>query len=135
MKKIIALCICLFCMQTFAFASFTNIHSKGIPSEERKSTSYCWKVDTIAEFDELLLSWNAKRPEVGNILFYVRVKTKDWSPWMRYAQWGKNEQLSFSEEYPDSFVKCFQDTLNTEKDVFATGFEVKAVAQEGANLK
>lgn len=135
MKMVFALLLCFSSMNMAAFADFTALHTCKITDKERTPEAVIWRKENVNGFDELLLSWKAKRPETGNYLFLVRVKTADWSPWMRYAEWGKDVQKSFSEDYPEACVKIFQDTVNTQKDVLGTGFEVKALALEGANLK
>jgi len=125
-------CLSLIAMSS-GFCSFSSLHSKYLQTEERKEAAFVWQVEETAPFDELLLSWNAKRPEKGDLLFLVRVKTSGWSPWMQYADWGVDGQSSFSEKHPDFSVEMFQDTLSTSK-VPATGFAIKAIAQNGAGM-
>ncbi len=116
-------------------ASFSFTHDYSLRTEDQNNESFIWKKENITSFNELLLSWNAKRPKEGSFLFLVRVKTNEWSPWMRYAEWGKETQLSFSEDYPDSFVKIFQDTLNTQEGKLANAFEIKVVCQGNCTIK
>lgn len=92
-----------------------------------------WKEENLNPFDELILSWNAERPNKGKFLFYVRVKTKEWSPWLLYALWGHEGQSSFSSADEDTAVKVYQDTLEMMKGK-ATAFQIKVVPQEGAHL-
>lgn len=116
-------------------AEFTSLHTASLSKEETEQDSFRWKVESLSPFDELLLSWDAARPDQGSLLFFVRVKTDDWSPWMRYSEWGKDTQLSFTENHPDSFVKLFQDTLNTQQGKTASAFQIKVVGKQGASLK
>lgn len=88
-----------------------------------------WKEENLSSFDELILSWNALRPVQGKFLFYVSVKTNEWSPWLLYASWGSEGQKSFSAKNP--LAKVYQDTLETEK---ATAFRIKVVTEGEARL-
>ncbi len=116
-------------------AAFTSLHTTSPSKKELEHNSLQWKVESLSPFDELLLSWDASRPDRGNLTFLVRVKTDSWSPWMRYSEWGRDTQLSFNESHPDSFVKLFQDTLNTQQGKTANAFEIKVIGKQGASLE
>lgn len=101
-------------------------HQSNISSE--------WREESLAPFDELILSWNGKRPEQGNLLFYVRVKTDDWSPWLLYAAWGAEGQSSFEESSEAGNVKTFQDAIEVLNNKKATAFAVKIASEGNASL-
>ena len=46
-------------------------------------------------FNELILSWNAKRPLKGKLSFFVSVKHNYWSRWDKLAEWSHNGQQTF----------------------------------------
>lgn len=84
------------------------------------------KEESIDPFNELILTWNGKRPEKGDVNFYVRLKTDQWSPYLLYATWGAAEQYSHQ---AGEEVRVYQDVISTIMD--ASGYEIKV---EGANL-
>jgi hypothetical protein len=83
-------------------------------------------------FNELILSWNGSRPIKGSFLFYVRVRIKEWTPWLPYAIWGSEGQWSFSEE--QAGVRVDQDIVEVLGDKQGTAFEVKVEVEGEASL-
>lgn len=101
----------------------------------KRGNTLCYDVEDIHPFNELILSWRAKRPEKGSFMFYVKLRTKRWSPWIYYASWGKDLQQTFTFLCPASKIKSFQDRIQvTEKEV-AKAFKIKIVAKGGAILE
>jgi hypothetical protein len=103
------------------------IHKK-MPIEQE------WKEEQLSPFDELMISWNAIRPIGGKFLFYVSVKTNEWSPWLLYASWGSDGQSSFLSTTADSSVKVYQDALEVMEGKKATAFQIKITSENGASL-
>lgn len=93
-----------------------------------------WKEESLSAFDELILSWNASRPIDGRYLFYVSVKTEEWSPWLLYATWGSDGQSSFLNTTQDASVRVYQDALEVMEGKKATGFQIKIVPEGNAPL-
>jgi hypothetical protein len=93
-----------------------------------------WKEENLTPFNELMISWNAPRPVQGKFLFYISVKTDEWSPWLLYASWGSEGQSSFSSIAEKSPIKVYQDALEVLEGGKATAFQVKIIAEEGALL-
>lgn len=93
-----------------------------------------WKEESLHPFDELMISWNAVRPSKGKFLFYVSVKTAEWSPWLLYATWGSDGQSSYSSVSQDAPVKVFQDALEVTGGEKATAFQIKIVTVGAATL-
>lgn len=91
-----------------------------------------WHQETLKPFNELILSWNGDRPEQGKIDFYIRVKTEEWSSWLHYASWSKEEQCTFSETKGD--VKSYQDAIELLNGKKASAFEVRVVSEGKASL-
>lgn len=83
-----------------------------------------WLVEASFPFNELIISWNCKRPKKGKYLFLVRAKTFTWSSWMLYAEWGSDFQATFSAQCQKTQVTIIQDTL-TIPDAEATAFELR----------
>lgn len=113
----------IFCL---LFLANLEAHMMHFPFQE------LWKEENLPPFDELMLTWNAKRPQNGKFHFYVRVKTEEWSPWLLYATWGSGGQSSYQTTGP---VKVYQDALEVTEGKKATAFQIKAIAEEGASLE
>lgn len=91
-----------------------------------------WHEENLAPFDELMLTWNAKRPEKGKFHFYISVKTEEeWSPWLLYATWGSSGQSSYQTTGP---IKVYQDALEIAEGSKGTAFQIKVIGEEGASL-
>ncbi|MFA5074649.1 MAG: C39 family peptidase [Candidatus Babeliales bacterium] len=96
--------------------------------------SYVWQKNDSMYFDELILSWNALRPCQGNLSFYVSVKHNYWSEWHKIAEWGSNFQQTFvNSKNPLFHTKHVKVEMQHGKK--ASGFRIKVVAQNGANVK
>lgn len=93
-----------------------------------------WHQETLKPFNELILTWNGKRPSRGTVHFYIRVKTEEWSSWLLYASWGQNEQRTFDETCSSGEVKTYQDAIEVLNGKKASAFEVKVVAVDDAFL-
>ena len=50
--------------------------------------TFIWECDPKFHFTELILSWNAMRPESGKMTFWVNIKHNSWAGWQRLAEWG-----------------------------------------------
>ncbi|MFI0434772.1 MAG: C39 family peptidase [Parachlamydiaceae bacterium] len=100
----------------------------------QKKIEYQWKVEDLPPFNELILSWNGKRPLNGDYLFYIRLKTHGWSDWLLYASWGQNGQSTFADITSDGTIQTFQDILNVMGDECATAFHINIVSKEDAPL-
>lgn len=90
-----------------------------------------WKEENLTPFNELMLTWNAARPESGKFHFYISVKTEEWSPWLLYATWGSEGQSSYQSSGP---VKVYQDAVEVAEGKKATSFQVKIEAEGSASL-
>jgi hypothetical protein len=100
----------------------------------QEQVSYQWEEFDLFPFNELIISWNAFRPEKGKYTIYISVKIEHWSPWLLYAYWGKEEQRSFLMASPDEWVRIYQDIVEIAQDKKATGFRIRVEAEEGASL-
>jgi hypothetical protein len=98
------------------------IHQKQVKRE--------WREENLAPFNELMISWNAPRPNVGNYLFYVSVKTDDWSPWLLYASWGSEGQRGFVSKTALAPVEIYQDALSILNSQTARGFQIKVISED-----
>lgn len=131
MFKHLFFCMCVCSLQLF---SFSQIHTYHFTKEDQKADSVIWTVSDASDFNELLLSWNAMRPEEGKFIFSVSVKTNNWSPFMPYAEWSADGQKTFSTKVEQCHLTAYQDTVNTTDGMLGKGFRVKVEAKEGAHL-
>lgn len=94
-----------------------------------------WQEQEVIPFDEMFLSWSAKRPTNGKYLFQVSVKVSDvWSAWIPYAQWGSDGQAGSSRKLKKFPAKVHQDALIVLNENMATGFQVKVICEGTASL-
>lgn len=101
---------------------------------ETKQSVYEWVVEDTEPFDELVVSWNATRPEAGEYSIFVSVKILNrWSEELPYAVWGARGQRTFTSPAKDMPVRTNEDTVEIiGYSSKATGFKVKV---EGASLE
>ncbi|MBM3886955.1 hypothetical protein FJ364_03395, partial [Candidatus Dependentiae bacterium] len=95
---------------------------------------YIWEGEGSIPFDELILSWNALRPAVGKITFFVSVKHNTWSPWHRLAEWGASSQKTFVNKL-NPYVHTKYVKVEMQRKLVATSFKIKAVFSEGASKR
>jgi len=113
--------------------TFAEAHHHDIKTARIHDNSYQWELRKINPFDELLISWNSRRPIKGHYAIYVSVDTGDWSPWLPYAEWGSDFQKSFSSKEEGFPVSTYQDCVQVSSGK-GTGFRIKVVAMNGADL-
>ncbi len=113
-------------LSSIEFLNAHMIHQDNVEAE--------WRKENLIPFNELMLSWNAARPSAGKYLFYVSVKTKEWSPWLLYAAWGSEGQQSFSNKAENDPVRVYQDAIEVTEGNQATGFQIKIVTEGNASL-
>jgi Peptidase_C39 like family len=101
----------------------------------QKSIKKNWNKDNLLPFDELMITWNAKRPTNGRYLFYVRVKVDKWSPWLLYSTWGSDGQSSFKNTAKGAPIRVFQDALEVLEGRKATGFQIRVVLEGNSTLE
>ncbi len=116
---------------------FSKTHSKFL--NHRKQTDnknfLIWQAKTHEKFNELIFSWNAKRPEQGFVDFWVSLKHgKKWSPWHKIAEWGANYQLTFANK-KNRFVHTTHVRMQTQHNRLAQGFRIKAIFHNDAQKK
>lgn len=112
-------------------ASFTNTFE--FSKQESNSNEWVYEESDGNPFDELIVSWNGFRPSVGKWVFWIRLKQKDWSPWLRYAEWTADSQKTFKSSPEGSWAESYQDAAYP-KNGFCHGFQIKITAEDGANL-
>ncbi len=100
-----------------------------------KTTSYTFHQDSIPPFHELIISWNARRPEEGHYRLYVRVLTDTWSPWLHYCTWGTSHQYGAKLEKKkdgNDDVASEEDTILVKNGKCGRQFEILVVGEDGA---
>lgn len=100
-------------------------------SFEKNDSVFVWEQITDSSFNELLITWNARRPEFGHYTISISILADRWSPWFPYAIWGCHEQSSFETKSPEHRLSIFQDTLNLHDGTTSMGFRIKVEASEG----
>ena len=118
--------------------NFSEIQSKYFFANEQingtNSDSYVWEESKVKPFSELILSWNAFRPQKGKFSFWVSVKHSYWSRWYKLAEWGHNFQQTFVNTR-NFFVKAKHVRIELKKWKRANAFRIKVKAENGAELK
>ncbi|MBY0353999.1 C39 family peptidase [Candidatus Babeliales bacterium] len=116
--------------------SFSGTLSKfmSLSDYETPDNTIIWEETTPKKFNELIVSWNAKRPQKGQITFWVSTKHTQWSPWHRLAEWGPDYQLTFVNKL-NQYVHTTHVRSEMQQGRLAQGFRVKAVFQNGAAKK
>ncbi len=105
---------------------FTNLYSYSEP---------CFEHREAAPFNELILSWNGTRPSQGEWIFHVSLyQNGQWSPWLPYAKWSKEDQRTFKVSPHNSFAQTYQDAVSP-KEGFCTGFRVQIEGSELEKIK
>lgn len=102
-----------------------------LPSHAETFNTYIWEEKNFSNFNELIIGWNAYRPDTGFYQISVSLKLQEWSPWFPYAIWGVNYQRSFKHEWGP--IKIFQDTIHISSG-YAFGLRIKVEAID-AHLK
>jgi Peptidase_C39 like family len=113
---------------------FAKTYERDLTKEEREKTECVWILEKTEPFDELIVSWNGMRPEMGTWTFWVSVRLLEWSPWIKYAEWGVGVQKTFKHASLGSKVESYQDAVFSKEGLMC-GFQVKATAENGADLK
>lgn len=103
---------------------------------EEGSSSYTWEQPDVISFDELIVSWNAMRPQYGDFNINIAVKINEmWSPWFLYSSWSSESQKGGNVDPVRFPVQVRQDILQVVDGQKATGFRVRVDAKNGATLE
>jgi hypothetical protein len=123
-------------MTTLTFnlcASQISHHS--MTEKAQIESSYIWQEDHLQLFDELIVSWDAQRPEKGSYTIAVSLFNKTWSPWLDYAFWGVENQYTYDQYDAEGTFKTYQDAVEMLNGEKATGFKICIKANDGASLE
>ncbi len=97
-------------------------------------SDFFWLCELTKPAKECILSWNAQRPAIGFLQFFLRLKNDaGWSPWHSWAEWGSKAGQPWQKGYkPQRF-----DSYALHEDLIIgqgiTAVEVKVEGQEGAS--
>lgn len=107
-----------------------------INSEGEVLNNIVWMSSCPQPFDELILSWNALRPQKGRFSFYVsaRYPNSNWSSWYKLAEWGTNGQQTFVNSRAP-FVNPKHVRVELARKRKSRDFRIKVIAEKGANLR
>jgi hypothetical protein len=104
------------------------------PKIEDGSALYVWEQESIS-FDELIVSWDAMRPQYGQLVISIAVKLGEmWSPPFQYALWGSEGQKGGNVNDPSFPLRIKEDLLELLDGHRAAGFRIYLEAREGAHL-
>lgn len=92
--------------------------------------TYVWVENQVIPFDELIVSFNALRPQRGFYEISISVLQGKWTEWLTYVAWGSVMQKSFS--HKRAAFSIDQDVVESQG---ATGFRVKVKAGGGADIQ
>lgn len=114
-------------------------HKKITPDESVRAArhnGFFFTRFTVPMFSQLLLSWNAVRPQKGHFTFFVQARnahTLKWGHWHRMFEWGNDVQHSHATR-SDGFSKYLHVRLETEPLQLADAFRIRVVGAKGASL-
>lgn len=112
-----------------------QVYHHTIDKGNANNESYCWEKNGAVNFNELLISWNSKRPAKGYYAIYASVhQSGSWSEWMHYADWGADGQKGDASNPESGVAKVYQDAVEVLNGEVGDGFKIKIVANGGANL-
>lgn len=133
-----AVILCFSITSLSATGNFSKTYSKFFNEEEEpvaKGTDpnvKMWEMNGIGPFNELIVSWNARRPLKGKMVVWVSVKHSQWSRWHRLAMWGPKYQRTFVNKL-DPYVHTKHVLVEMQKGRLARGFRVKVGFEGGAD--
>ncbi|KAF3363004.1 hypothetical protein PHSC3_000541 [Chlamydiales bacterium STE3] len=108
---------------------------RALTTTDQEKKVFLWEEKLLNPFDELIVSWDAKRPEQGSYLIRVSLLIKEWSPWLDYAIWSPDDQRTFKNSLPNANVQVYQDAVEVLNGNKATGFRVWVVARGDVALE
>lgn len=86
----------LLTLQVALLSAFSEIHQIALhplATEER----IIWESEEVAPFDEIMLTWNGDRPQVGGFVISIAISSEgEWSPELPYMYWGAEGQRTLS---------------------------------------
>jgi len=95
-----------------------------------------WEETAVSPFNELIISWNALRPQSGKYRIEASIKSEGaWSPWILYAEWGAKDQKTFTSKPAKSAAFSYQDCISLEEGRLADGFRIRVECFSHATLE
>ncbi len=99
---------------------------------QQNMPSLTWEQDSVTPFNELIVSWNALRPQSGEYKLSIALKIDEWSDWYPYIYWGAAKQHGVDIRSP--LFHIYQDTVEVLQGKQATGFRIRIEHSEGASI-
>lgn len=97
--------------------------------------TYEWECNVETPFEELIVSWNAKRPAKGHYDFFASaLVSNEWTSKILFAAWGCDLQRGGKASDPHGIITADQDTVTINGGRKATAFRLKIEAIDGASL-
>ena len=127
-----------FAIQLSAKQPWSEMYKRIFTSQEQHDLygkhSFIYHRDSVMPFTQLIVSWNAQRPESGEFLLKARVRhadTKKWDTWHTIASWGKHQKSFFSR---GAFSTFHYSRLEVEGGAVADAFEVALEGTQDATM-
>jgi hypothetical protein len=116
-----------FCLWITSLVGEIHHHPVDSPLE-----TYEWEVSGVAPFEQLIVSWNAVRPQAGKFTIFVSLQVGEWSPWLPYAVWEAGSQHGFTgKEWNIAVDLNAVNAVGAQAD----GFRIRVEARKGAEMK
>lgn len=114
---------------------YANTYSHIVKCKPKTNKPYIWVKKECPKFKEIILSWNAKKPKTGSLVFSISCLVKgEWTGWKRLATWGENLHLTYSRtKSPRLHTKHVRAEI--PGTFTATGFRVCVKSLDGAKIK
>lgn len=114
-------------------ATETHLHTISVTDQ---CAEYSWCCENTIPFDELIVSWNAQRPEPkGAFDLHISALVEgEWSEWIHYATWGSEARSGGNSSDSKNTISSYQDIAHIKNGKFATAFKVKVEAKGSAKL-
>ena len=112
-------------LSSFLPLTAATLH-KEVPFPQGRT--YTWEETELQPFDQLIVSWNGKKPLTGSWKLSTQIfQDGSWQSLQPYMSWAGAEQGSFN--------TSSQDTIDIPKEAIATGFRVTVEGLDGADLR
>jgi hypothetical protein len=124
-----------------SLGAWTELYKKKLASShgavEQKRGPVLWQQVTKKPFNQLIFSWNSKRPAKDHFVFEVRVRnaqTHTWYPWHEAVHWGKKVQKTFHTGGKNGTSYVYV-RLELPKGERADAFSLRVTSTNNASLK
>lgn len=112
---------------------FSKTIAKFVSISAAHQKEYTWECDPHFPFNELILSWNAHRPDNGKLNFWVNVQHAQWSGWQKFAEWGAHTQKTFNNNH-NTYVHTKHVRVVLCRGAYGKSFKIRVTGENGAQI-